>query len=256
MNLDQMAKFYARKERWHLFPVIPKGKAPLTANGVKDATNDLKQISEWWERWPTANIGLATGRSGLVVVDIDDVDALAALSKPLPNTLAATTGGGGYHLFYKAPAWELRPSVGYLPGLGKTAGIDLRAGESYVILPPSVHPSGDFYNWVVGSPQEPAPCPTWLREQPKPEREAVEPANPTAYAAGALRNTLQRIKEASNGERNHTLNREVFSLRRFIQSGQLDQMTVYRESMKAAVAAGLSEYEAARTIQSALGGAI
>ena len=37
------------------------GKHPMTKNGVKDATTDLDQIRKWWQRWPNANIGVATG---------------------------------------------------------------------------------------------------------------------------------------------------------------------------------------------------
>ncbi len=35
------------------------GKAPLTDNGIKDATTDLKTIRDWWKRWPQANVAVA-----------------------------------------------------------------------------------------------------------------------------------------------------------------------------------------------------
>ena len=48
------------------------GKHPRTAHGLKDATVDLVTINSWWSTWPTANIGIATGKaSGLVALDID-----------------------------------------------------------------------------------------------------------------------------------------------------------------------------------------
>ena len=48
------------------------GKHPHTRNGYYDATTDEATISAWWERWPNANIGIATGMiSGLVVLDVD-----------------------------------------------------------------------------------------------------------------------------------------------------------------------------------------
>jgi hypothetical protein len=34
------------------------GKHPLTPHGLKDATSDLGRLSQWWQRWPQANIGL------------------------------------------------------------------------------------------------------------------------------------------------------------------------------------------------------
>src|SRR5580700_1544304 len=48
------------------------GKHPLTVNGIKNATTDDTWIRTWWEEFPEANIGVATGApSGIVVLDID-----------------------------------------------------------------------------------------------------------------------------------------------------------------------------------------
>src|SRR3989442_2287782 len=56
----------------YIFPVVPDGKKPLTPHGFLDASCDQAQVRAWWERWPNANIGLATGRaSGVIVVDYD-----------------------------------------------------------------------------------------------------------------------------------------------------------------------------------------
>ena len=48
------------------------GKHPSTSHGVNDATMDSDLIRGWWQRWPRANVGFATGAaSGLVVLDVD-----------------------------------------------------------------------------------------------------------------------------------------------------------------------------------------
>src|SRR5215204_5002650 len=48
------------------------GKHPRTKNGLNDATQKQAQIERWWQQWPTANIGLATGKaSGRFVIDMD-----------------------------------------------------------------------------------------------------------------------------------------------------------------------------------------
>jgi len=44
-----------------VFPLVPKGKAPLTAHGFKDATDDEAKIRAWWTATPDANIGMPTG---------------------------------------------------------------------------------------------------------------------------------------------------------------------------------------------------
>src|SRR5436853_4022810 len=46
-------------------------KHPRTPNGEKDATIDPARIKEWWAKWPDANLGVATGPSNLIVIDID-----------------------------------------------------------------------------------------------------------------------------------------------------------------------------------------
>jgi putative DNA primase/helicase len=49
------------------------GKHPMTENGVLDAYKATEEdIRRWWTESPHANIGLATGLGGLVVMDIDD----------------------------------------------------------------------------------------------------------------------------------------------------------------------------------------
>jgi hypothetical protein len=35
----------------------PARKSPLTGNGYFDATRDVVEILEWWNRWPEALIG-------------------------------------------------------------------------------------------------------------------------------------------------------------------------------------------------------
>src|SRR4051795_11934880 len=72
---------------WPVFPLRPGEKVPLIAkaaggNGCHDATTNPDQIRAWWEKHPTANIGLAAGPA-FWVLDVDykgwpDVDQDAA----------------------------------------------------------------------------------------------------------------------------------------------------------------------------------
>lgn len=127
------------------------GKHPRTKHGLKDATTDLAQIEEWWDRWPEANIGIPTGKvSGWLVLDIDPdhggEDSLRKLINTLddiPLTLMSETGSGGMHIIFEYPKdREIRGKVGILPGL------DIRAEGNYVVVPPSRHASGRRYQWL------------------------------------------------------------------------------------------------------------
>src|SRR5205823_8714781 len=118
------------------------GKHPRTAAGFKDATTDRATIEAWWNTWPEANIGIATG-NGLTVLDIDgevgraELIALIERHGPLPGTLTARTGNGG-HLYWALPRAR-SAAKRYL---------HVRGGGGYTVAPPSLHRSGRRYEWI------------------------------------------------------------------------------------------------------------
>lgn len=149
------------------------GKHPRTKNGVKDAATDPGQITAWWTRWPEANIGFAAGgASKILVLDVDcnhekgkyGDETLAALEGehgPLPETWLCLTGGGGLHYYFTYDGEDVKNDVEFLPGL------DIRTTGGYVVVPPSLHASGQRYIWEGA--HEPwdtplAPLPDWLRD--------------------------------------------------------------------------------------------
>lgn len=153
---------------WAVIPMARHGKRPLVEwREFEERRATPKEISDWFDRWPDANVGVVTGRiSGIVVVDVDSqhggLESLAgarAQGMVLPVTVAALTGGGGEHHYYAHPGGRLSNRVGLRPG------IDLRADGGCVVAPPSLHSSGRRYAWMAGrSPDECAlaPLPDWL----------------------------------------------------------------------------------------------
>lgn len=146
------------------------GKHPLTRHGAHDGTTDPKQIEAWWGRWPQANIGIATGgESGIWVLDID-VDRGGGKSfkrayltpgraKPAP-TVTAITGGGGRHIIWKTWGEPVPCAVNLFPG------VDTRGEGGLIVAPPSVHASGERYQWHrEGRPGAVPvqPTPGWMR---------------------------------------------------------------------------------------------
>jgi hypothetical protein len=56
---------------WHVFPITPSAKAPPVIDRWEiRASTDPDQIHHWWRHVPHT-IGIATGPSGLAVVDLD-----------------------------------------------------------------------------------------------------------------------------------------------------------------------------------------
>jgi putative DNA primase/helicase len=139
-------------------------------HGVRDAMTDEAAIRAWWDQWPDANVGIATGRvSGLIVFDVDPRnggdDSLARLEAehgPLPDTVRSETGGGGEHVYFVTPATRIKNHAdGKLLG----QGVDVKADGGFVVAPPSLHVSGDRYLWEASSHPddlEVAAMPPWL----------------------------------------------------------------------------------------------
>lgn len=199
--LGPSAQLYASKFGWAVFPLHwiergrcsckrpdcgNQGKHPLVGHGFLDATRDAAQIQAWWDKWPAANIGIATGRaSGLVVLDVDprnggedSLEGLRLQHGPLPPTVQSRTGGGGDHYLFAYPPLP----VGDRIQSGKfLAGLDLKADGGYIVAPPSVHASGRAYAWEASSvPGEVpfAPPPAWLLEG-RAARPAVQGGAPS-----------------------------------------------------------------------------
>lgn len=238
-------------------PVLPlDGKTPLGGYGLMFATTDERAIVAWWCRWPEANIGMRC--DGLCVVDVDgdpgeeSLDRLEHRLGPLPLTRAQTTGKGR-HLLY-ATQVELGNSTA---ALGRPTGIDLRSGRrGYIVVAPSLHPSGRRYAWV--EPDRPvASLPaSWLRALARPEtRPALAPrrtGRSSAYGRAAMQAELERLLRAREGERNEQLNLCVFRLAQLAAGGELDQAELEAEATCVGSLTGLPAVEVRKTVRSAL----
>lgn len=139
------AALEAANRGWSVIPLRPKQKQPATRHGLLDARDDLVGVFQYWEQVPEANVGVVCHASDLVVIDVDprhDGDetlyrAEKALG-PLPTTVSALTGGGGAHYFFNHPGGTLRGQIG--------PGVDVK-DHGYVLISPSIHPSGERYEW-------------------------------------------------------------------------------------------------------------
>jgi hypothetical protein len=153
---------------WSILPLRPRDKRPLIPWAHLQIRRPSREdVAEWFRRWPDANIGVVSGEiSNLIVLDVDPKHggdaALERLERrygPVPATVEATTGGGGRHLYFAHPGGLVRNRAGL------AQGIDLRGDGGYIVAPPSIHPSGAFYEWAPGrNPDEIAlaPLSRWL----------------------------------------------------------------------------------------------
>ncbi len=139
------------------------GKHPRIKGGVNAASLDLECVLNWWQQWPHANVGIATGRvSNLVVMDLDErhggVHSWTQWEKThsTKTSLIAKTGGG-FHLFFDAQGHEIKSRAGILPG------VDVRADGGYIVAAGSLHHSGVPYSWICNETNTPSPLSDELR---------------------------------------------------------------------------------------------
>ena len=168
------------------------GKHPLTPP-VKDATTDLKTIRGWWERWPYANVAIATG-GHLFVLDIDPrhggdatLAALIAQHGGLPHTPAVATGGGARSLSVIPLASSSVPGAELLRGSTCREILAMcsprRVSTSATIgmsgLRPSRRPSPTPPDWLLALVINPSPwhadgggshAPRWVLRSPATSR--------------------------------------------------------------------------------------
>ncbi|MFF3751272.1 bifunctional DNA primase/polymerase [Streptomyces sp. NPDC002018] len=267
------AALAAAERGWHVFPLRPGDKRPALhgetacprtgdcAAGHRKwedrATTDPDRIHRAWADRPF-NVGIATGPSGLIVVDLDmpkhnsikgSTDAPSGATtfealceragQAVPTTYRTRTASGGQHLYFTAPAGvRLANTAGKLGQL-----IDTRACGGYVVGAGSVTRAGAYE--ALCAP-EAVPVPGWLLSilQPAP-KPAQAPSRPITgqsrrYADVALTNETNNVATAGDGTRNATLMRAARAMGRFVASGDLPRIVV-EEALRGAAAANATE---------------
>ncbi|MFE9252006.1 bifunctional DNA primase/polymerase [Streptomyces sp. NPDC007088] len=279
------AALQAAERGWHVFPLRPGDKrpalhgetacprtGPCTDGHLKweqRATTDPDRIRAAWSAG-AFNIGIATGPSGLIVVDLDkpklnsEGDApdgaanLSALCEraghPVPRTRTIRTASGGTHLYFSAPAAaHLHNTAGTLAPL-----VDTRAWGGYVVASGS---TVNGHTYAVDGPALINPLPSWLRtlllpQHPKHAAAVPAPAPVSLrghrYAETALQRERETVRAAGEGRRNTTLLASVRAVGRFVAWGDLPRHVVETAFQAEGEALGLTAAECRATITSAL----
>lgn len=134
---------------WSVLPVKPEEKRPYMTNWLQymKTKATMKQVENWFNNLAGAGVGVVTGRiSNIVVLDVEHYcpTPIEELLKKYPTQMVARSGSGGYHLYYQYPTGVAKVSN----RVGLFEGADLRADGGFIVLPPTRHPSGGFYEWV------------------------------------------------------------------------------------------------------------
>lgn len=132
---------------WPVIPVSGDKKPLIPWKQYQTRLTTIEEVEGWLEHYPNmTGLGVPTGAfSGIVVIDIeaegdaspyDDID-----------TLRARTGGGGVHLLFKHPGFNVPNSVKELAPF-----TDCRGDGGFIVVAPSISSKGS-YSWIK-SPEQ------------------------------------------------------------------------------------------------------
>ena len=223
------------------------------------------------------NIGLKCGETRrkwkLVVIDVDEAELAKKLEDAglLPPTAKVQTGRG-YHYYYSY--YGEKTKTRNLRNYG--VDIEIRGEGSYVVAPPSIHPSGSPYRWVTPLTLI-TELPEWAEKYmlypPKRKKAVVDEdakqygdrlkienrRSYTTYKGRTLNldelreKILERYEEevsrAGNGTRNDTLNRWTYLIAGLAGRFNLTESEVYYRALSACKQNGLISDDGQRSFE-------
>lgn len=144
---------------WYVLPVKTDTKHPgsVVGNGWPSmSSQDAKTIAGWFAG-TDYGIALHCGRSGAVVLDVDDFDnipdeviaAIETTGCPYQSTRTDQPGRGHY-LFANSTGRRIGNGLGKLATSLKWG--EVRGANGVIIVAPSVHPDGGRYHWERTGP--------------------------------------------------------------------------------------------------------
>jgi hypothetical protein len=226
------------------FPVefVPDGsgdfkKKPAVRNWQQFG---LQGSQELVQRFANATaIGFVTGRkNAITLIDVDstdDRDLRLAIARHGETPIISRTRSGGHHLWYRYNG-ELRA---VRPELDRP--VDLLGDRGYAVLPPSLHPNGERYRFVVGSLDDLdrlSPCRDAPKKQAKAANDNFEP-------------TARRRRMGEGDGRNEDLFR--VAMRAAATAESLDDLVDRVRTINTEFAKPMTEGEVMGIVQSAWG---
>jgi hypothetical protein len=244
----------------------------------KKATDDEQRLRDQYaDLRIRPNLGIALGEQSdgryLVSIDVDDAERFAALEGEhgaLPETMMGWSPRGARR-FYVLPSDTPLERVKNVTGLGKVPGVDVKvAGGQVVVVGENDGGAYTGFDPTAAIVELPTAWVLALLEPPKPPKEAREYTPSSlrddtraqkrfrAYFEKAVVGECRLVARTGEGQRNTAVYEAAFKLMSLAAGMHMHTEWAYirREVEAAGVAAGLSERECRKTIQSAENGVV
>lgn len=195
---------------WSVIPIGPgTKKAAGKWRKYQKRRPSMTELESWFGNGSMFELAVVLGEvsGGLVCRDFDDMAAYenwAAKFPDLAKTLPTVATARGRHVYFRA---ELLRSQ-------KLSAGEYRANGNYVLLPPSRHPAGTVYTWLIPPPEGEIPLVDPVESGLLPQARHAGPTLPkqadTAPAKPGLPRLTQRTHRflkigAHEGHRNSEL---------------------------------------------------
>jgi hypothetical protein len=239
--------------------------------GAPEGASDWEFIAGFFEHRETTGIGLLTGEP-YIVVDIDGEEGAVqwrdiAGDDYMPDRWVSKTGRG-LHLWFN-------PGIGGLQAIGdRIVGpgtlklgpkLDMKGYGGYVAAPPSAHPDGHTYEWLLPPDGDfPMEAPEGLQKEVRDHQfdlkqslaakalrnkawgPRYQPGDTVFYAQPGHDSLIKGMKAAEEGNRNAYLHWAAATLG---EEGGVEED--FEALYEAALGNGLTREETVRTIKSA-----
>ena len=149
------AALEAHEHGWTPTPLRPALKRPILTDWPSLHYNTPEGVRDLWSEaqrqydGQPLNLGLALGaeHGGLVDIDLDHHKAVACAAMVLPETpmRSGRPGNPGSHFWYVVDGYD--PGICQFKLPDGSVIIEYRAGGGQTVVPPSLHPDGDEYQW-------------------------------------------------------------------------------------------------------------
>lgn len=246
-----------------VIPLAAKSKRPLV-RWSEYQTNPPERdlVTDWAGRYRGCNWAVLLGppSAGLIALDFDDAASYARWTAVWPDVAQAAptvNTARGAHVYLVGPAGQRTASMENYAGEVKGAG-------GYVLLPPSIHPSGAVYRWRHGDLARYVPDVDDLRQigievnTPAAQRAPNGRAFPTNRAPARLKACAAAVIGGATptGQRNVTAWRLALHLRSegWSEAGALHILAGWWQRSTVAGDAVRRDVELARTVGSAYAG--